>query len=358
MSALQRHIVELIRLEGPISVERYMGLCLGHPTLGYYITRDPFGRAGDFITAPEISQTFGELLGLWSADCWARQGSPSPVRLVEFGPGRGTLMADALRAMRIVPGLMPSLSVHMIETSPVLREAQNKALAQCGTSVTWATDLSEVAGGALIAIANEFFDALPIKQFMRTERGWCERLVGLDETGNLCFGLAAEPDTALSRIHGPDGSIYETCPLGLRIMGDIARRIARKGGAAIIVDYGHARSGLGDTLQAVRSQDYTDVLSDCGDADLTAHVDFEALAQAAIAEGAEVHGPLPQGILLRELGIEQRMASLTRSRPDLADEFRIALERLTGDGEGQMGDLFKAMAVVPPGFGPPAAFDP
>jgi len=347
LSALRVEIERLIAVEGPMTVERYMALCLGHPVYGYYRTRDPLGARGDFTTAPEISQMFGELIGLWAAEVWRAMGEPSPVRLVELGPGRGTLMADALRAARVLPAFRSATAVHLVETSPALRARQEAALAPAGAPVSWHGDLAEVPDGPAIVVANEFFDALPIRQFVGTERGWCERLVGLSE-GGLAFGLAPEPARDVPLAVRP-GATLEWPAAGVAVMGRLAARLAAQGGAALIIDYGHARSGFGDTLQAVRDHAYADPLADPGEADLTAHVDFALLASAARSAGAAVLGPVPQGDFLRALGIDARAAAIQqRATPVQGEAIDAAVARLTGSGEGQMGELFKVLGLGAP----------
>jgi SAM-dependent MidA family methyltransferase len=348
MTALGDELARLIALEGPIGVDRFMALALGDPRHGYYMTRDPFGAAGDFVTAPEISQIFGELLGLWCADLWLRLGRPAPVRLVELGPGRGTLMRDMLRAMRVVPGLHEALDVHLVETSPVLRRAQARTLASSAVAPSWHADLAEVPGGPLLLVANEFFDALPIRQFRREADGWHERLVGLDDEGRLRFGTAPEPEAALAR-SAPDGAVLEICPSGIEVMRSIAGRIAADGGGALVFDYGHP-GGFGDTLQAVRRHAFADPLMDPGEADLTAHVDFGALSAAARQRGAVPWGPRPQGEVLRALGLAERADALARAHPAEAPAVKAAVHRLAGDAPDGMGRLFKAMAVMPAGI--------
>jgi SAM-dependent MidA family methyltransferase len=350
VSALGAEIERLIATEGPLTVERYMALCLGHPVHGYYATRDPLGTAGDFTTAPEISQVFGELIGLWAAEVWRGMGGPAPVRLVELGPGRGTLMADALRAARVLPAFRGALDVHLVETSPTLRERQAARLAEAGISVAWHGELAGVPDGPAIVIANEFFDALPIRQLVGTERGWCERLVGLGEAG-LAFGLKPEPDRSVPVPVRP-GAMLEWPAAGLALMQRLAGRIATQGGAALVIDYGHESSGFGDTLQAVRRHAYADPLADPGEADLTTHVDFALLAGAARTAGAAVHGPTTQGAFLRGLGIEARAAALNAGASE-AERAGIdaAVARLTGAGTGEMGGLFKVLAVSDPRLG-------
>jgi SAM-dependent MidA family methyltransferase len=351
VNALLDELRQLIAVEGPIPLARYMGLCLGHPVHGYYTTRDPFGARGDFTTAPEISQMFGELVGLWAAEAWRLMGAPAQLRLVELGPGRGTLMADLLRAVRIVPGFAQALSVHLVETSPVLRARQQERLAgsvPVAFPVSWHERFADVPAGPAVVIANEFFDALPIAQFVRTDRGWHERLVGLDADGRLAFGLAPEPRAELPARGGP-GDVLEWPAPAAELVTEIARRLAAEGGAALIVDYGYAGPAFGDTLQAVKNHAFVDPLAEPGEADLTAHVDFARLADAAGSAGAAAHGPVPQGDFLRALGIAARAAALqARASPAQAADIAGALERLTGSGPDQMGTLFKALALSHP----------
>ena len=297
---LERELVAMIAAEGPLTVERYMALCLGHARHGYYMRQDPFGRGGDFTTAPEVSQMFGELIGVWCAVAWQAMGAP-PFRLVEPGPGRGTLMADLLRAARVVPGFLEAARVHLVETSPVLRRSQENALSGAGTAIHWHASIDEVPDGPTLLVANEFFDALPIRQFVRTGTGWHERLVGTD-TGKLAFGLAPDPlPPALlphwARAAAP-GDIVEISPARNDAARSIGARLEAWGGAALIIDYGHERSAPGDTLQAVRAHAFQDVLDSPGESDLTSHVDFEALGAALRDGGANVHGPLAQGAFL------------------------------------------------------------
>jgi NADH dehydrogenase [ubiquinone] 1 alpha subcomplex assembly factor 7 len=351
-----------IALGGPISIANFMAEALGHPTYGYYITRDPLGAGGDFTTAPEISQMFGEMVGIWLADCWLRLGSPNPVTLVELGPGRGTLMADALRATRRVPGFHAALRLALVETSPVLRERQAASLQ--GYQPFWHDSLAEVPAGPMLLVANEFFDALPVRQFVRSPRGWAERKVGLDETGGLTFIL--EPAPVAAALHPvfndpriPPGAVAELCPAGIGIAREIGQRLSTAPGAALVIDYGYAGPAIGDTLQALRAHRMVPVLEAPGLADLTTHVDFTALAQAAQQAGAEAHpGPgrtIDQGDWLRAMGIEARATALTRqATAHQADSIAAALTRLTEPG--QMGRLFKAIALTSPGFGPAAGF--
>lgn len=360
MSALGDEIAALIAHEGPITVERFMELALGHPDHGYYMTRDPFGAAGDFTTAPEISQMYGELLGLWAAEVWSLMGRPNPVRLIELGPGRGTLMSDALRAARIVPDFRAALDVTLIEMSPTLANIQYEALLTCGAPVAWAASLGEAPDGPAIILANEFLDALPVRQFVRRGGRWRERVVKLDEAGRLAFGLASEPEPYL-KADAEEGAVLEVSAAGHRFMFELGARLVKQGGAALFVDYGHSATGFGETLQALRAHRYVDPLVEPGEADLTAHVDFAAMARSARASGAAVHGPIDQGDFLRALGIDMRTQALAERAPDRAEEFEAARRRLVGKNEGEMGGLFKAMAVAnralpaPPGFQPYSA---
>jgi NADH dehydrogenase [ubiquinone] 1 alpha subcomplex assembly factor 7 len=358
VTALKDELRALIASEGPIPVERYVVLCLGHPVHGYYTSRDPFGATGDFTTAPEISQMFGEMIGLWALDMWSRMGEPRTLRLVELGPGRGTLMSDLLRAARIRPGFLDAIEIELVETSPALRARQEQFLAASAVPVTWCERLSEVPEGPALIIANEFFDALPVRQLVHTKRGWCERLVGLDAHGELAFGLAPEPASGLPH-DGRAGDILEWPRAGLELMSEVAERLVSFGGAALIVDYGYEGPAFGDTLQAVKRHAYADPLAEPGAADLTVHVDFAKLAVSAKAKGGAVHGPVPQGAFLRALGIDARAARLkARATPAQAADIDAALARLTESGPRGMGELFKAMCVAHPDLAEIPGFAP
>lgn len=356
MTPLHAELTRLIAVEGPISVARYMALCLGDPRHGYYMTRDPFGVGGDFTTSPEISQMFGELIGLWCADMWQRMGSPDRVLLAELGPGRGTLMADALRAARILPGFLQAAEVHLVETSPVLRDRQRTMLADSGVAVDWHGAIEDLPEGPLLVVANEFFDALPVRQVVARAGRWHERLVGLDGDDRLVFGLAPEPYPSQTPA-GPDGSIVEIHELGTRIAANLAGRIAADGGAMLAIDYGYVGPATGDTLQALKRHAFVDVLAEPGEADLTVHVDFRSLGQAARSAGAAVHGPVEQASFLRALGIEARAEALSRRASDGGEAQRLALARLTDQSSTGMGRLFKVLAVTQAGMAPPAGFD-
>ncbi|MCT8161998.1 class I SAM-dependent methyltransferase [Pseudoruegeria sp. SHC-113] len=347
MSALKQILIDRIRAGGPISLADYMAECLMHPEHGYYSTRDPFGAGGDFTTAPEISQMFGELCGLSLAQAWLDQGAPSPFLLVELGPGRGTLMADLLRATKGVPGFHAAMRLHLVEASPVLRGAQRTALE--GFDVQWHESLADVPLGPIFLIANEFFDALPLRQFERAAEGWSERLVGLSEDGTLSFGLSRPAPIAVLDGRLEDtrpGDLVEVSSAGRAIAGEIAERIARAGGAALIVDYGDWRS-LGDTLQALRGHAPTDPLTAPGQADLTAHVDFETLAQAAAGK-ADISRLTPQGIFLERLGLTARAQALAKGLAGEALTAHVAAHRRLAHPD-EMGRLFKVLAMVPQG---------
>ena len=351
-SPLQSEIKKLIKSSGPMPVWRYMKLCLTHPEHGYYISHDPLGREGDFTTSPEVSQMFGELLGLWAASVWRAMGQPSLLRLIELGPGRGTMMADALRALRVLPPLYQALSVHLVEINPVLREKQRTALSGV-RHVAWHDSIDRVPAGPAVILANEYFDVLPIHQVVKRETGWHERTVEIDEDGKLGFGYAAEPTPRFEVLlpplvrAAPIGAVFEWRP-DTEIM-TIATRVRDQGGAALIIDYGHIRSDAGDTFQAIARHSFADPLKNPGFADVTAHVDFQALMRAAEDLGARVHGPVSQGEFLKHLGIETRAVTLmAKASHEVSEDISSALKRLTGGGRGGMGSMFKVLAVSDP----------
>ena len=349
---LARRIADRIRESGPITVAAYMEAALQDPAEGYYRQGDPLGRAGDFVTAPEISQMFGEMLGLWCAEGWLAAGSPDPFQLVELGPGRGTLMADALRATARVPGFRAAMRLHLVESSPGLRRRQAALLADA--QPRWHERLDQVPPGPLWLLANEFLDALPVHQLVRTAGGWRERAVGLDPDGGFVFvdGHPAPPDL-LPAEDLPVGTLVERRPAGEAVVAAIARRIAADGGRALFVDYGHA-AGHGDTLQAVAEHGRVPVLEAPGTVDLSAHVAFADLAAAARAAGAAAWGPVPQGRFLQALGIVARAERLAAARPAARATLAAALHRLIG--AGAMGTLFKVLAITPRGTAAPAGF--
>ena len=349
---LTAHLIARIHAGGPLRVSEFMTEALLNPKHGYYTTRDPLGAAGDFTTAPEISQMFGEMLGLCLAQTWLDQGRPTRFILAELGPGRGTCMADILRATRAVPGFIEAAEVHLVEASPTLREAQR---ARLGDAPTWHDSIDDLPDEApLFLVANEFFDALPIRQFLRSGPGWAERLIGL-EGERLTFGLGeilAQPALAHRIADTQVGDLVELCPQAAPIANAIGARIEAQGGAAIIIDYGDWRS-LGDTFQALRSHEKVALLDAPGTADLTAHVDFEALSAAT----PSAHSRLtPQGIFLERLGITPRAQALAKGLEGAVLESHIAAHRrLTHPDE--MGNLFKALAFYPKAATPPPGFE-
>ncbi|PVA05827.1 class I SAM-dependent methyltransferase [Thalassorhabdomicrobium marinisediminis] len=353
MTALADILRARIEDSGPIPLHDFMATALGHPEHGYYTTRDPLGAAGDFTTAPEISQMFGELVGLSLAQAWMDQGRPTPFALAELGPGRGTLMADILRATARVPGFAEAARLHLVETSPALRAEQARRLPG-GT--TWHDTASDLPDLPLFLVANEFFDALPVRQFRRDGDGWREALV--DQDGTTFIRRWSRPRAEDRLTHRLDdtrgGDIVETCPALPEITAQIAQRIAARGGAALIIDYGDWRS-LGDTVQAVQDHAPVDPLTAPGRADITAHVDFEALAGAAAP--ARFTRLAPQGVFLERLGITDRSQRLAAGLAgDALENLIAAHRRLTAPQE--MGSLFKVMGLYPDGAPPPAGLEP
>lgn len=355
MTPLAAALAARIARDGPLTVADYMAAALNDPEHGYYRTRDPLGLRGDFTTAPEVSQMFGELIGIWCLTVFERLGAPARFRLVELGPGRGTLMADLWRAAKIRPAFAAA-EIHLVETSPVLRRKQEETLK--GLTVRWHADFAAVAGGAdpLIVIANEFFDAMPVHQLEMTPKGWRERLVAFDPASKSFHFIAAAAATPVCELVPPElaeaevGAIFEISPEARKLMSAIAAEIVAKGGAALVIDYGHRATALGETLQAVRGHCYYDVLADPGGADITAHVDFAALAVAARAAGAQTSGPVSQAEFLRRLGIVARAKALMAAQPARTPQIVAGLERLI-DAD-KMGSLFKVLMAASPALGP------
>ncbi len=351
MTPLAQKIIRIIEQGGPLRISDYFALCLADPEHGYYQAREPFGRSGDFITAPEISQLFGEMIGVFLVHAWQAQASPENVRIVEIGPGRGTLMSDALRVVsRLAPELFATATIHMVETSERLRDVQRQTLVRIKDRITWHKAFEEIPDGFTLMVANELFDAIPIHQFVKTAEGFRERMVGLDDAGQLTFGLGPGGfDPRLLPIEEeavPEGEIFELAPARSAVMQAVATKIARDGGTALVIDYGHLITGFGDTLQAIYRHEYDPPLARPGKADLTSHVDFQALAEAALACGAHVHRPMSQGELLVGLGLVERAGALGAGRDSLTQAaIRDAVNRLAGEGEGRMGALFKALAI-------------
>ncbi len=345
---LARRISQTIAQTGPITVAEFMTACLHDPEFGYYATRPALGADGDFITAPLVSQMFGELIGLWAVEVWTAIGAPIPFRLVEMGPGDGTLISDLLRAARLEPAFLAAADLWLVETSEPLIDAQRAALS--AHTPRWAASLADVPTGApTILIANELLDCLPARQFVRNERGWAERRVGLDEAGSLTFGLSAAPEALIPEAlrSAPVGAVVEVSAAQEALGRTIGERIARDGGAALFIDYGRSAPETGDTLQALMRHRKVDPLSTAGEADLTVHADFPAFAAAARAAGAETSRIATQGEFLRALGIEARAAALAAARPDKAQIIARQLSRLIDDD--QMGALFKVVAIHAPG---------
>ncbi len=348
------HIAAVIAADGPLSIGGFMSLALGHRELGYYMRRDPFGVSGDFITAPEISQIFGELIGLWCVQSWLDMGAPEDFALVELGPGRGTLMADIMRAARVRPAFRAAAQIHLVETSPALQQIQRQSLS--AYSVNWHAGVETLPTLPCLIVANEFFDALPIRQFEYRNGNWHERMVVFSEADGLGIGLAPEAiaDTVFLRLDARQGRAEEgaVAELGLAaqtVCAIVAGHLSLYGGAALLIDYGPARSAFGDSFQAMKGHRFVSPFAEPGDADLTAHVDFAALAEVAADAGVSVDGPVTQAEFLCQLGIRQRAAALSRK---LDPEARAAISATVGRliGPDQMGALFKVLALRHPGL--------
>jgi SAM-dependent MidA family methyltransferase len=359
--ALETEIRRRIAGAGPIPVGQYMALCLTDPRHGYYMQRDPLGARGDFITAPEISQMFGELLGLWSMAVWKLMGEPDSLRLIELGPGRGTMMLDILRTAYALPDFRKAVHVHFVEVSPMLEERQRRAVNSSNVPVEWHKTLDEVPYGPSIILANEFFDALPVQQAVMCVDGWHERVIKLDQHDRLQFSNARDPIPLFEQMlpkalrDSEIGEIFEWRADNIAL--EIGRRVARTPGAALVIDYGHIESATGDTLQAVGQHTFANPLEAPGAVDLTAHVDFQALAQAAESMGARVFGPLDQAAFLRNLGIESRAAVLRKAvPPSKVPDIDAALDRLTSTSRTGMGSLFKVIGCAHPKLGALPAF--
>jgi NADH dehydrogenase [ubiquinone] 1 alpha subcomplex assembly factor 7 len=357
---LRRKIARRIRAEGSLSVAAYMAMALHDPDEGYYARRDPIGAQGDFITAPEISQVFGELIGLWCAVVWRQLGRPDPVILAELGPGRGVLIGDLLRAAATVPDFHRALRLHLVESSTPLRAEQEKRLAQFGP--IWVPRFEDLPDGPMLLVANEFLDALPLRQFVRRGPHWSERMVTLDDEDRFVF--VEGPPSPIARLLIPEGlrdsahrgAVVEICPASLALAAALGARFSRQAGAALFIDYGYFPSAPGPTLRALHRHRAVSVLSSPGTADLSAHVDFAAFAEAARAGGAETHGPVPQARLLAALGAPERATAL-RARATAGQQRALdsGVERLLDPGG--MGTQFKAIALISPRLPPPPGFD-
>jgi NADH dehydrogenase [ubiquinone] 1 alpha subcomplex assembly factor 7 len=355
-AALRKRIAR----EGPISVRDYMEVCLADRHGGYYPTRQPIGSEGDFVTAPEISQMFGELIGVWAAAMWQSMGEPSGLIVAELGPGRGTLMADALRAWRGVPKILDSISVALVETSPVLRGVQHQTLHDSLVPLQWCETIDALPRGPVIVIANEFIDALPIRQFVRERGLWRERAVTIGKDGAFafCAGQTVDSDALPASLHGvgaSDGAIVETRQAASSLLSALAARAKEAPVGALIADYGHQETGIGDTLQAVHRHRFADPLALPGEVDLTAHVDFAALKETASAVGLAAYGPMPQGEFLLKLGLAARCDRLVQNaRPDQKAALLSGAARLADPR--QMGLLFKMLLLQSSGLAPPPPF--
>ena len=358
--SLSDKIAHRIRSEGPLPVAAYTAIALYDPDLGYYATRQPIGAGGDFVTAPELSQIFGEAIGFWCALIWQQIGRPDPVTLVELGPGSGALAADLLRAAAALPEFRRAIRLHLVEQSPILRIEQQRRLAMAAPD--WHGRIEDVPEGPLILVANEFLDALPIRQLVRGARDWCERMVALDPEGRFAFVNGPE-SPALSLIvpealrdMAPAGAVFEICPPALALAALLGARLERATGAALFIDYGRFPSATGSSLRAVRDHQPAEALDAPGTADLSADVDFGAFAQIAGGAGAEVHGPVPQRRFLEHLGARQRLAVLSaRATPAQRQRLESGLHRLLDPK--QMGASFKAMVLTAPGLPKPPGFD-
>jgi len=357
---LGRRIARQIKMAGPMPLAEYMHVCLADPVDGYYATQNPFGPKGDFTTAPEISQMFGELIGVWVLAAWQQLGKPSPLNLVELGPGRGTLMADLMCAAAISPEFIEAVQINLVETSKKLVSEQKKQLSSHKDKITWHTALEDVPDAPMILIANEFLDAIPFRQYVKAGNQWHERVVKLDENGAFTWGLGAGtlsrqflPERAADE---PEGSVFEVSPAREAFVETLAEHLVKSGGAALFIDYGHARSGFGDTFQAMKSHEYADPLSEPGLSDLSSHIDFEALARAAKRAGAIAKPLMTQGEFLLNLGLLERAGVLgTNQSKKIQNNLQSAVERLAHPQH--MGGLFKAFAIAGSG-NPLPPFDP
>jgi NADH dehydrogenase [ubiquinone] 1 alpha subcomplex assembly factor 7 len=363
---LEQRLIELIEDHGPIRVGDFISDALVHPQHGYYATQVALGSSGDFTTSPEISQVFGELVGSWLVHAWEAMGAPSAFNLIELGPGRGTLMADILRVAKVRPKFLKAVHVYMIEASGKMRYAQKRLLAPTGVRITWADKLGDVPPGPVLLLANEFFDCLPIRQFVRTasssDEPWKERLVGVTGEGEAKkLGFVLSKETYPDQPGMPQGAqpedIFEVCQAGSEVIAEIAARLGEHKGRALIIDYGHGRSGYGDTLQAMRKHEPWPVLDKAGLADVTAHVDFAALARHARNDGLRVDGPIRQADFLERLGLTLRLEAIEKNikEEDKRKDIRQGALRLV-DRNG-MGELFKVMALSPSGADIPPGFE-
>lgn len=362
MTPLKQVLINRIKTEGPISVADFMAECLFNPNDGYYVKNDPFGATGDFITAPEISQIFGELTASWLIQTWLNQGQPAPFTLCEIGPGRGVWMHDIITTIsKLQPEMLASADITMIEKSDRLAEIQAATLKQLPNNINWLNDIADLPNRNTFFLANELFDALPTRQYVKTNQGWLERVVALGDDGELIFatgtGSLSKDLLPLSAAAASTGSIFEYAPAREAFAQQLAEHIQLHGGAALLFDYGHTKSDLGDTLQAVRNHAYEDVFENPGQADITSHVDFEAINIAVKMAGAQAHGIISQADFLLALGLVERAGILGAEKDDQTrQEISEAVHRLAGNDDGQMGDLFKVACITQKGEATPSPF--
>lgn len=351
VNTLHDRLVARIASDGPMPVSAFMAACLLDPADGYYTTATPFGAQGDFITAPEISQMFGELIGLWALNAWQQRGQPTPFVLAEAGPGRGALMADMLRATAAHPQFHDAMQVVLIEASEQLRQTQKAALSDYATKVQWVDTLDALPPRFAIFIANEFLDALPLRQAVKTPQGWRERCIGLTDDGTLAFVAGATSiDTNLlptGHEQADTGTIFEYAPAREATAETLANHLKTHGGFGLLIDYGHTQSAFGDTLQAMRNHTFASVLENPGKADITSHVDFDAIANAARRGGAHCFATTTQGEFLLALGLVHRAGTLGQGKDEATrDMLRASVQRLAGNRAQDMGDLFKVLCLA------------
>lgn len=354
MNLLEERLRMIIQTDGPIPLDRFMQQALTDPECGYYTRLDDIGAKGDFITAPEISQMFGELIGLWLADMWMRMGSPEGAVVAELGPGKGTLMADALRAVqRAAPELLVKCQLWLVEASPRLREVQGQRLQAYAPN--WAETVEDLPESPLLLIANEFLDALPVRQITWRGDHWRERAVGLDEDALAIVEIDPQGDIPKELPPMTEGEVLEISPVRSAAVRTVAAQIATQGGAALLIDYGHELTVPGDTLQAMKAHEFHPLLETPGEADLTAHVDFAALARAARQDGLNILGPIGQRQFLLRLGIEARLAQLLKNaETDAVNGLTMGFRRLTDPTH--MGHLFKVLCLVQEQIGVPTGY--
>ena len=348
MNQMERIIKQRIAQHGPVSLAEYMSLALCHPKYGYYVTRDPLGVDGDFTTAPEISQIFGELVAVWIIDKWKMIGAPEKFNLVECGPGRGTLMSDILRVVSKMPEFMSAVNVHMVEASPVLIEKQKESLLNY-KDISWHYDFNEIPDDLpIIVIGNEFFDALPLEQLVMIDGKWVQKVISMDNEGAFGYGLREmPPGFELKSVEAKNEDIYEISPFRISFMRNVCSLVKKNRGAALFIDYGHFKSSVGDTLQAVKDHKYVDVLSEVGEVDITSHVDFEVLAKVAMDENLEDISLMTQRDFLLSLGLKERAAALMAIADEKQQEDMVAaVKRLSGKDKEDMGELFKVIEVL------------